>query len=168
MKDPSFLDFFFSRIRWATQRDQSLLLDKDIVKDYPFVSPCGVERNYVRPADLPIVFHTLHLDTLVFGATLKQPFSPSQLALSPLTGRLYHGLVADTKLTPLHKHPTELQFGLVRSSVAVVLSEHMEPAGDEENGDHSEMIFVDSDQTRHSIMKLPHYAEPGSWAMPSL
>ena len=69
--------------------------------DYPFVSVCGKEFNFIRPAATPIVFHSL-MDTedengqrdLVYGGTkLKQPFDESTgIAVCEKTGRLYHKL----------------------------------------------------------------------------
>lgn len=47
-KDKQFLRFFFKRLRFnATPRYQH---------EFPYVSLCGVERNYIRCDDLPIVF----------------------------------------------------------------------------------------------------------------
>lgn len=47
-KDKQFLRFFFKRLRFnATQRYQN---------EFPYLSLCGTERNYVRCDDLPIVF----------------------------------------------------------------------------------------------------------------
>lgn len=47
-KDKQFLRFFFKRLRFnATQRYRT---------EFPYVSLCGTERNYVRCDDLPIVF----------------------------------------------------------------------------------------------------------------
>lgn len=47
-KDKPFLRFFFKRLRFnATPRYQN---------EFPYVSLCGTERNYIRCDDLPIVF----------------------------------------------------------------------------------------------------------------
>lgn len=47
-KDKQFLRFFFKRLRFnATPRYQN---------EFPYVSLCGTERNYIRCDDLPIVF----------------------------------------------------------------------------------------------------------------
>ena len=46
--DPKFLAFFFRRIKNnSTGRYE---------EDFPYVSPCGPETNYIRCDDLPIVF----------------------------------------------------------------------------------------------------------------
>lgn len=47
-KEKRFLRFFFKRLRFnTTDRYQN---------EFPYISLCGVERNYVRCDDLPIVF----------------------------------------------------------------------------------------------------------------
>ena len=64
--------------------------------DYPYVSPCQGELNYVKPADTPIVFGDLVRDPdtgahgLVYAATQRVDFDPSSLVLSVGSGRLYH------------------------------------------------------------------------------
>lgn len=59
----SFLDFFYKRLKplesptadeHLTQRQTELKQD-----GYTFVSLCGVEKNYVRSQDTPIVFRDL-------------------------------------------------------------------------------------------------------------
>ena len=172
MKNEAFLDFFCARIQETTAKDRTLLLDA--ADDYPYVSLCGVERNYIRPADSVIVFHSLQEDHLVFGATLRQPFQPNQLAISQRTGRLYHKLV-DSNLTPLHKQQQQQQqqqqgtarYGLIKSSVAVSLSERMVPEdGPTDLDDWSRMTYLDEDNQSHLIPWLPDKSEPGPWAMP--
>lgn len=46
--DKKFLAFFFKRLR---KNNTGRYMD-----DFPFLSICGVERNYVRCDDLPLVF----------------------------------------------------------------------------------------------------------------
>ena len=48
LKDSRFLSFFFKRLKLNTTGKYEV--------EYPFVSPCGKEMNYIRPADMPIVF----------------------------------------------------------------------------------------------------------------
>ena len=48
LKDNRFLSFFFKRLK--------LNRTGKYEQEYPFVSPCGKEMNYVKPADIPIVF----------------------------------------------------------------------------------------------------------------
>lgn len=46
--EKKFLAFFFQRLR----RNDTGLYEED----FPYVSPCGRERNYIRCDDTPIVF----------------------------------------------------------------------------------------------------------------
>lgn len=145
--------------------------DVSLVEDYPFVSPCGIELNFVRPADCPIVFHGLDGTELVFAGTLKQPFDPSRLAISAKTGHLYHELWNSE--TSISKHAASPgSFGLIRSSVAVTLSEWIVPMTNEntssETKNGSGMIYLDEQVTctnPREIQWLPEEAEPGLWAM---
>ena len=162
LKSPAFLDFFVSNLKECTVRDLALL-PSDIHADYPYVSHCGVERNFVRPADAVIVFHSLDQCAsnnlqLHFGATLRQRFDPSCLAISQRTGRLYHQLIGDG--TTLHKQPGG--YGLVKSSVAVALSEQI-VTSDDEHGSGMDFIVNGS---RCSIPWLSDSAEPGPSSMP--
>jgi len=134
LKDTRFLNFFFSRIRHVDALKDGgvihkiLSCDADsmvdiIMKDYPFVSPCGKELNFIRPADTPIVFHDLQQGNLFFGGSLSQPYNPQQLAISKKTRRLYHKLTNDgKKLTPLHQCDIP-EYGLIKSSVAITISD---------------------------------------------
>merc|ERR1712093_391022 len=60
-KDPVFLDFFYSRLKplaWHT--DEGEAQRRTLMEDgYSHLSLCGVERNYVRSVDTPIVFKEL-------------------------------------------------------------------------------------------------------------
>ena len=112
LKDTRFLNFFFSRIRrvdasidgnvvnkilsYSENIDNDSMVDV-ITNDYPFVSPCGIELNFIRPADTPIVFHDLQRGNLIFGGSLSQPYNPQHLAISKKTRRLYHELMNDGK-----------------------------------------------------------------------
>ena len=55
-KEPSFLSFFFKKLK---------LNNTDRYKeDFPFISPCGRELNYIRCEDVPLVFtHILDAST---------------------------------------------------------------------------------------------------------
>lgn len=77
---PRFLDFFFERLRAN---------DTGRFPDYPFLSPCAGELNFVRAEDTPIVFQKLVGGNLVYAASLEQPFQPAGLRVST-AGRLYH------------------------------------------------------------------------------
>ena len=181
-----FLNFFFRRIRRIEKREEEILRGLNAEEDYPFVSPCGQELNFVRPADSAIVFHSIH-DTddgekeLVFGGHMVQPFCPDKLALAKETGRLYHELVSAYKdckgnnstlagktrdwSTPLHASD-KVEFGLIRSSVAVTLSDSICIGPNEENETYSGMDFCTDSGGRCPIKWLPIYAQPGTWSMP--
>lgn len=55
-KDAEFLTFFFKRVKLNnTEKYQG---------HFPFVSPCGIELNFIRCEDLPVVFtHLINMDT---------------------------------------------------------------------------------------------------------
>ncbi|KAE8599972.1 hypothetical protein XENTR_v10017414, partial [Xenopus tropicalis] len=115
-KDPRFLTFFFRRLRRnETGRYQ---------ENFPYVSPCGRERNFIRCDDRPIVFsHLLSggapgaqlLSYCGGGDRLTVPFEPEKLAVQPDSGRLYHPAPGRCG-----------GVGLVRSSLAFELSSGFE------------------------------------------
>ena len=121
--DKKFLDFFFKRLR---VNDTGSYHD-----DFPYVSPCGREMNYIRCDDLPVVFNqllkpdrqviediqghsqlTTPIDELLsYGgvSTLTVPFQPEKLVMFPESGRVYHpGPVGGV--------------GLIKSSLALEIS----------------------------------------------
>ncbi|XP_061593259.1 UPF0598 protein C8orf82 homolog [Cololabis saira] len=128
-KDKNFLVFFFSRLKV----NQSGRYEED----FPFLSPCGRERNFIRCDDRPVVFtHLLPSppgpdpgldpapgpgsgprsapDLLSYcgGAEkLAVPFRPETLYMHPVTGRVYH---------PGPERSGGV--GLVRSALAIELS----------------------------------------------
>ncbi|NXW84310.1 CH082 protein, partial [Alopecoenas beccarii] len=91
-KDVRFLAFFFKQLqpnrsgRYETQ--------------FPFMSLCGRERNFLRCDDRPVVFTEILpgadtgterlLSYCGAGNRLTVPFQPQNLAVSPRNGRLYH------------------------------------------------------------------------------
>ncbi|XP_039280732.1 UPF0598 protein CG30010 [Nilaparvata lugens] len=111
-KEKKFLEFFFSRLRPnKTGRYEA---------EFPFVSLCGPERNFVRCDDKPIVFTKLvktddNKDILFYAHSdlLRFSFEPAKLCMVPETGRVYHP-------SPPKTHP----IGLVRSKLAIELSQH--------------------------------------------
>lgn len=114
--EKQFLKFFYSRIhRNTTGR---------YFDDFPFLSLCGRERNFIRCDDLPIVFtEVVHSsesvdgksgggDRLLYaGGMLSVPFEPSRVAMLPDTGRVYHVGPDQTG-----------GVGLIKSSLAIELS----------------------------------------------
>lgn len=116
--DKQFLLFFFSRLR----SNQSGRYEKD----FPFLSLCGRERNFLRCDDRPVVFtHLLQssgdprglggdqeLLSFCGGAEkLAVPFRPEALYMHPASGRVYHPCPERTG-----------GVGLVRSALAIELS----------------------------------------------
>lgn len=117
-KDKQFLKFFFKRLKKnQTERYK---------EDFPFISPCGRELNYIRCDDLPVVFATIIEDPddikapgqLTFSGTgdiLTFPFQPEKVCMLPESGRIYH--------------PGPQKVGgvaLVKSSLAIELSPYFE------------------------------------------
>eukprot|EP01137_Pigoraptor_chileana_P019465 Opistho-2@80552 len=81
-KEKKFLDFFFKRVRPNTTGRFDA--------DFPWISKCGNELNYMSVNDTPIVYHTLtEDDRLVYGGTLSVGFDPQALSMSAV-GRIYH------------------------------------------------------------------------------
>ena len=79
--DASFLDFFFRRLKGN---------DTGQYRDYPYISPCGKEMNYVRSAGAPIVFRRLEQNrSLVYAGSLTQPWEPWNLRIGS-DDQLYH------------------------------------------------------------------------------
>ncbi|XP_062279692.1 UPF0598 protein C8orf82 homolog [Scomber scombrus] len=116
-KDKKFLVFFFSRLR-VNQSGR--------YEDFPFLSLCGRERNFMRCDDRPVVFtHLLQnhegpqgikgdqeLLSYCGGAEkLTAPFRPEALYMHPDSGRVYHPCSERTG-----------SVGLVRSALAIELS----------------------------------------------
>lgn len=123
-KDKKFLEFFFKRLKRNTTDHYS--------EDFPYISPCGREMNYIRCEDLPIVFNQLLKEDgqviqdisaygnnsttpsnefLSYGGTdgLTVPFQPQKLVMLPTSGRIYHVGPVDG-------------VGLIKSSLAIELS----------------------------------------------
>ncbi|KAA0163411.1 hypothetical protein FNF31_00588 [Cafeteria roenbergensis] len=120
IKSDKFLDFFFSQIRPNAREHAGA--DASIVSQYPWISPCGPEMNFVRAADTAVVFTELRKSPeggheLVYGGTLRTPMVPERLRMSP-EGRLYH-LLSGKRLG--RDVPC-----LVRSSVALGVAEGIE------------------------------------------
>lgn len=102
---------------------------------------------------------------------------------SRMSGRLYHALInpdgddgedseplcrkARDRSTPLHESE-EIEYGLIRSSVAVLLSDSITLSRDEQSETHCGMNFVSSDldAKTYRIEFLALHAEPGIWKLP--
>lgn len=116
--------FFFSRLRSnRTGRYE---------EDFPFLSPCGRERNFLRCDDRPVVFtHLLPgldgapglLSYCGGGDKLAEAFRPEALYMHPASGRVYH---------PCSERGGGV--GLVRSALAIELSSAFVYDGDRGTG----------------------------------
>lgn len=149
--DKKFLAFFFRRLRVNSTGHYE--------DDFPFVSPCGPETNYIRCDDLPLVFthildqhrkviedissHALNLvplgqtesetELLSYGGTgslLTVPFQPQKLSMLPGSGRVYH----------IGPSPAG-GVGLVKSSLALELSPFFEYRNKEDPENSSPVRF---------------------------
>ncbi|XP_050530231.1 UPF0598 protein CG30010 isoform X2 [Daktulosphaira vitifoliae] len=109
-KEIDFLVFFFKRLKKNTTNR--------FTEQFPWISLCGRERNYIRCDDLPIVFtHIIKNEVGFFfshnhaGQKLIIPFEPRKIWMDVENGRVYH--------------PASEQFGsigLVSSKAAIDLS----------------------------------------------
>lgn len=94
------------------------------MNDFPFLSICGIERNFVRCDDLPLVFTKVirrqnvetgvEADWFSYAHTddlLMVPFEPQKLFMNIKTGRVYH---------PAPERAGNI--GLVRSKLAIEFS----------------------------------------------
>lgn len=138
--DQHFLVFFFNRLK--------LNQSGRYQQDFPFLSLCGRERNFLRCEDQPIVFtHLLseagHEERLSYcggGAKLTVPFRPESLFMQPVSGRLYH---------PGPERGGGV--GLIRSALAIELSAHFEyAAGQEGTGQPTHFMWAGR---RHTLTK---------------
>ncbi|CAK1549877.1 unnamed protein product [Leptosia nina] len=120
-KEKKFLEFFFKRIRTNnTGRYQ---------EEFPFLSLCGRERNFIRCDDVPIVFtHIIKRDAkdvLTYGyvgEALAFDFVPNKIYMLPDSGRVYHP--ADDKYGGV---------GLIRSKLSIELSKNFTFGNGESN-----------------------------------
>lgn len=78
--DPWFLDFFFRRLAPTANPDYP---------EYPFVSRCGEEMNYLRVQDTAVVYTGFQDGRLSYAYSLSTGFSPEKLSYSA-DGVLYH------------------------------------------------------------------------------
>ncbi|KFZ47127.1 UPF0598 protein C8orf82, partial [Antrostomus carolinensis] len=110
-KDVKFLTFFFKQL----ERNRSGRYEME----FPFLSRCGRERNFLRCDDRPVVFTQFlpgsgknqFLSYCGGGEGLVVPFQPENLLVLPENGRLYHPAPVKTG-----------GVGLVRSALALELS----------------------------------------------
>ncbi|XP_069477874.1 UPF0598 protein C8orf82 homolog isoform X2 [Ambystoma mexicanum] len=117
--DQQFLVFFFRQVK----KNQSGRYEDE----FPYISPCGRERNFLRCDDRPIVFTDLirngdpESECLSFcggGDRLVVKFEPEKLVMLPKNGRVYHPAPEKTG-----------GVGLVKSALAFELSPFFEYSG---------------------------------------
>lgn len=121
LKSEKFLNFFFRQLKHNKT-------EKFV--DYPYFSPCGKESNYVKCADMPIVFSELLNDEkhdgkykLTWGHSLSIPFQPHKLRLSKETGRLYHPFPTKN----INKFGNNM-YGLLKSHLTISISNRINSA----------------------------------------
>lgn len=79
--DKNFLNFFFRQIQYNKT---------GYFENYPYISPCGKEMNFIACPDTPIVFKHLTNEHLIYGGDLTIPFDPLQLKYVEVSGQLYY------------------------------------------------------------------------------
>ena len=139
-KEKQFLKFFFSRLKVNdTGR---------YYPDFPFLSPCGRERNFIRCDDLPVVFTNV-LDSdgsqpkLAYNHAdryLTVPFKPDKICMTT-SGRVYH---------PAHERAGGLGLISDKLSIEWTSDKRFEFENGEENPPthfhwNSERIVLDND-----------------------
>ena len=116
-KEKIFLEFFFTRVKVNDTGHYE--------KEFPYISPCGRERNYINCDDLPVVFTRIlppkcdgQKELLTYcgaGELLTFPFQPEKIVMLPESGRVYHP--GPEKMCGV---------GLVKSSLAIELSRYFD------------------------------------------
>lgn len=123
-KETKFLRFFFSQLR---------INNTGRYLNFPFISPCGKERNFIKVDDCPFVFtHVIskevdgkkeyHLAYNHADSLLSLNFEPEKIFMLPETGRVYH---------PAPKRAGSV--GLIRSKLAIEFSKHFHFESGEQN-----------------------------------
>ena len=108
LTDARFLQFFYRRLQPN---------DTGRHTHYPYVSPCGVELNFVIAEETVILFRRLlSVGHLEYGEGLSVPFEPGALRVSA-SGRLYHPAPVG-------------EFGLLHRTLALELGEQVEERSD--------------------------------------
>ncbi|MBK9247430.1 MAG: DUF4505 family protein [Ignavibacteria bacterium] len=104
--DADFIDYFFKQLGPNTTSKYS---------QFPYLSQCNREKNYVHVIDCPIVFHHLSNGNLFYGKSLSVEFSREKLRFSNV-GILYHE-------APIGN------FGRLIPQVAMEISRYIQPFG---------------------------------------
>lgn len=123
-KEKKFLRFFFNQLKTNNTNKYP---------DFPYLSPCGKERNYIKVNDYPFVFthilskqiegqEQLHLAYNYADDLLSLKFEPEKIFMSPQTGRVYH---------PAPQRAGSV--GLIRSKLAIEFSKYFQFENGEQN-----------------------------------
>ncbi|VDP88184.1 unnamed protein product [Echinostoma caproni] len=150
--DIFFIDFFFSRLQVNTTGRYT--------NEFPFLSLCGRERNYLRCDDKPTVFVDLKQLSdqkwhLLYGSEkttkLSVPFMPEHLHMYPKSGRVYHP--TSRKPTPTDSRTeSDLSVGLICSRLAVQLSPNFEWVNNESEREPHKFIWENTSYTLSGIL----------------
>lgn len=122
IKDEKFLHMLFRLI----QQNNNISTDKEINIEYPFISYCGKEINYISPDDMHSVFGFTSFDSennvLYYGGgKLTQDFNPKNLLYCIATGRIYHSLNEHKYLSKQNKN----HYGLLHPDICLLLSNNI-------------------------------------------
>ncbi|XP_076375112.1 UPF0598 protein CG30010 isoform X3 [Megalopta genalis] len=126
--EPKVREYFYYIDHQGMVQVYTILLKKNetgrYMEDFPYISLCGRERNFVRCDDLPVVFTKIlqkqdnetgkEVDWFGYAHAeefLMVPFEPGKLYMNIRTGRVYH---------PAPERVGGI--GLVRSKIAIELS----------------------------------------------
>lgn len=123
-KEKKFLKFFFNQLR---------INETERYREFPFLSPCGKEQNYIRVDDCPFVFthvtsnkidNKMQLQLAYNHASdlLSLQFEPQKIFMLRETGRVYH---------PAPERAGYV--GLIRSKLAIEFSKHFRFENGEQN-----------------------------------
>ncbi|GIX43142.1 MAG: hypothetical protein KatS3mg129_2875 [Leptospiraceae bacterium] len=81
LTDKKFLNFFFKHIQYNKT---------GYFENYPYISPCGKEMNFIACPDTPIVFRNIENQFLIYAGDLKISFDPNNLKYVEVSGQLYY------------------------------------------------------------------------------
>ncbi|XP_041375541.1 UPF0598 protein CG30010-like [Gigantopelta aegis] len=136
-KEKKFLAFFFTRLK---------INYMDRYTEFPYLSPCGRERNFIRCDDRPIVYTSIipsddsnTPDRLSYGGAgelLTIPFEPHKVCMLTHSGRIYYPA-----------QPKQGDVGLIKSNMAIELSKYF----DFENGEMNPPTHFTWKGVRHTL-----------------
>jgi hypothetical protein len=121
IKDEKFLHMLLRLI----QPNNNISSDKELNNEFPFISYCGKEINYISPDDMNSVLGFTEFDSdnnvLYYGGgKLKQKFIPKDLLYCKSTGRIYHKLTEHKYLIKEKNH-----YGLLHPDMCLMFSNNI-------------------------------------------